>query len=96
MTGQNYAGVIPYTEFTSLAAKQVCLGGVKRATCTDFVLKRKLFSAFATTFCNLQRPNLLKGKFDSWVLKCTKSLFGSFSAMLQNKLHVFVALFTVP
>ena len=61
-----------------------------------FCFKKKTFFCFCNNFCNLQRPNLLKDKFDSWVLKCTKSLFGSFSAMLQNKLHVFVALFTVP
>ena len=30
-------GVTQYTRFTSLVAKQVCLGLVKRATCTDFV-----------------------------------------------------------
>ena len=39
LIGWNYAGVTPYTGYTSLCAKQVCLGPVKRATCTDFVAK---------------------------------------------------------
>lgn len=32
-------GVTPYTELTSLVAKQVSPGPVKRAICTDFVAK---------------------------------------------------------
>ena len=32
-------GVTPYTELTSLVAKQVSLRPVKRAICTDFVAK---------------------------------------------------------
>ena len=47
--GQSYARVMPYTGVTSLAAKQVCLGAVKRATCTDFVAKSK------STLCFLQQ-----------------------------------------
>ena len=32
-----FGRVMPYTEFISLAAKQVCLGPVKRVTWTGFV-----------------------------------------------------------
>ena len=39
--GQVYVAVTPYTGVSSLAAKQVCLGSVKRTTCTDFVAKLK-------------------------------------------------------
>lgn len=38
--GYKYAGVTSYTEFTSLAAKQVCLGPVKSATCFLFPTAR--------------------------------------------------------
>ena len=40
----------PCTGFTSLAAKQVCLGPVKRATCTDLLQKVELFSSFCKNF----------------------------------------------
>ena len=66
--------------------KIVCLGPVKRATCTDFVSKSRttlhfLQQLFAT--CN----NFLCCK--TWVVKRA-------TAMFQNKLHVFVSRFTVP
>ena len=32
LTGQNFAGVTPYTGITSIAAKRICLEPVKRAT----------------------------------------------------------------
>ena len=41
----NYVGVMPYTGVTSLVAKQVCLGPVKRATCIEFVVELKSFVA---------------------------------------------------
>ena len=40
----------PCTGFTSLAARQVCLGPVKRATCTDLLQKVELFSSFCKNF----------------------------------------------
>ena len=36
---------------TSLAVKQVRLGSVKRATCTDFVAKRRTTFDFLQQFC---------------------------------------------
>ena len=38
---KNYAGVALYLGVTSLAAKQVFLGPVKRAICTDFLVKSR-------------------------------------------------------
>ena len=42
LIGYNYPGVTAYTGVTSLAAKQVCPGPVKRASCTEFVKKVEL------------------------------------------------------
>ena len=39
--------------------EQVCLGPIKRATCTDFVAKVELLS----TFGNLQQLDLLQDRF---------------------------------
>ena len=39
LIGQDYAGVTSYARFTPLAAREVCLGSIKRATCADFVAK---------------------------------------------------------
>ena len=36
---------------TLLAAKKICLGPVKRATCADFVAKRITFSLHSATTC---------------------------------------------
>ena len=45
---------------------------------------------------NLQKPDLLQDRFESWVVKCTTSLkFRWFRKMLENSLHVVVARFTV-
>ena len=46
----NYPVVTPYTGVLSLASKQVCLGLVKIAKCTDFLAKKILFSAFSNNF----------------------------------------------
>ena len=50
--GQVYVAVTPYTGVSSLAAKQVCLGSVKRTTCTDFVANERveLLSNFSNNF----------------------------------------------
>ena len=49
-------GVTPYMRVTSLATKQVCLGPVKHATCTDFVLYKVeilfTFNLFASVLQN--------------------------------------------
>ena len=47
-------GVTPYMRVTSLSAKQVCLGPVKRATCTDFVLEKvEILSILSTGFASI-------------------------------------------
>ena len=77
---------------TSLAAKQVCLGPERNATCTDFVAKKKIFSLLtATTFRNLQQSVLLQNRFDSWVVKSATQLFNSYRSNAAKQ----VARFTV-
>ena len=86
---------MPYTGVTSLAANQVCLGPVKRATCTDFVAKSR------TNFYFRQQlfatcDNLICCKIVLNVGGKTQRRFSThFAAMLQNKLHIFDARFTV-
>ena len=72
-----------YTGITSLAANQVCLGPVKGATYTDFVAKSR------TNFYFLQQIVLNVGG------KMQHRLSTHFAAMMQNKLHIFCARFTV-
>ena len=56
---------MPYMGVTSLAAKQVCLGLVKHATCTDFLPQIKNYSLLsATNLCNLQQLDLLQDRFE--------------------------------
>ena len=74
---------MPYTGVTPLVAKQVCLGPVKRATYTDFVAKSR------TNFYFLQQIVLNVGG------KMQHRFSTHFTAMLQNKLHIFGARFTV-
>ena len=77
---------------TSLAAKQVRLGPVRHATCTDFVAKKKNFSLLtATTFRNLRQSVSLQNRFDSWVVKSATQLFNSYS----NNVGKQVARFTL-
>ena len=78
---------MPYTGVTSLAAKQVCLGLEKRATCTDFLTLYFLLQIFAT--CN----NLICCQTGLKVASWTRIRS---TATLQNKLLFFVARFTVP
>ena len=95
LLGWNYAGVIPYTGVTPLAAKQVCLGPVKRTTCTDSVPRS------ITTLHFLQQlfatcDNLIRCKIVLNVGGKTQHRFSThFEAMLQNKLHILGARFTV-
>ena len=66
---------------TSLAAKQVCLGLVKHATCTDFVAKKELS---ATNLCNLQQPDLLQDRFEcGWYINT--SLFNLFHTNVSKQ-----------
>ena len=53
--------------------KRSLLGPVKHEACRDANFNYSLLSA--TTFCNLQQPDLLQDRFDSWVVKCATSLF---------------------
>ena len=71
---------------------------MKRATCTDFVAKSgtKLYSPqerFRAT-CN-GTTRFVQDRFDSWVENVQHRYSTRFAAMLQNKLHVFAACFTV-
>lgn len=43
---QNNEGVMPYTEATSLSAKQFHLGPAKGATCTDFIVNSRTLLFF--------------------------------------------------
>ena len=51
LTGKNYAGVALYVKVTLLAAKQVCLGPVKRAQVVQiFLQKVEPLSTFGNNF----------------------------------------------
>ena len=69
---------------TSLVAKQVCLGPLKRATCTDFVAKSRtslyLLQQLSTTF---------QDRFDSWVVKRATSLLNSFCSKVSKQVSRF-------
>ena len=72
-------------DLTSLAAKQVCLRPVKRATCTDFFAKVTSSTLLsATTFCHLQQRDLLQDRFDSWVVKRATSVFNLFCSNVKQ------------
>ena len=85
-------------DFTSLVAKQVCLGSVKRETCTYF------FAEHRTSLLFLQKPfskryNLFcckKGLIHGLYLNAQHRYSTGLAAMFLNKLHVFVARLTVP
>ena len=77
LIGWNKAGVTPYTG----VAKQVCHGPLKRASCTNFVAKSRATLLSATTFQDLQQPDLLQDRLRSWVLKRSTSLLNSFSSL---------------
>ena len=63
---------------------------VKRTTCTDFFKKKKNHSLHsATTFRNLQQPDLLLDRFDSWVVKRATSLFSSFCSNGTKQVAAF-------
>ena len=83
----------------SLAATQVCFGPVKRATCTDFLQKVELHLYFQQELFPASN-NLIFCKTGMYVNGKKRNIaafFNSFAAMLQNKMHVFVAQeFTLP
>ena len=60
LIGLNYAGVTPYTGALSLAAKQVCLWPVNRASCTEFAAN----SSTTLYFRNLGQAYFLQDRFD--------------------------------
>ena len=65
---------------TSLAAKQVRLGPVRHATCTDFVAKKELFSNYCNNFSQPTATCFAENRFDSWVVKSATQLFNSYSS----------------
>ena len=70
----------------SLAAKQVCLGPVKLATCTDFIVKS------GTTLYFLHQPDLLLEKFKKFG-KRASSLFNSFCGNVAQQIALICCLF---
>ena len=80
LIGWNKAGVTPYTG----VAKQVCHGPLKRASCTNFVAKSRATLLSATTFQDLQQPDLLQDRLRSWVVKRSTSLLNSFSSSYRT------------
>ena len=76
LIGWNKAEVTPYTG----VAKQVCHGPFKRASCTNFGAKCRATLLAATTFKNLQQPDLLQDRLRSLVVKRSTSLLNSFSS----------------
>ena len=60
----------PYTRFKSLMPKQVSLGPLKRAICTEFLAESRFYSLFsATNFRNLQQSDWLQDRIDSWLIE---------------------------
>ena len=75
--------------------KTKLFGPVKRATCTDFVAKRRA-TPFFPSFRNLQQPDLLQDSLiRGWLMRNVAGCSTLFEAMLQKEMHVFVALFVV-
>ena len=73
-----------------LAAKQVCLWPVKRATCADFVGRNRTFLYI------LQQLDLSQDWLNPRVVKRPISLFNSFYSKVAKQVALFVARFTVP
>ena len=76
--------------FMSFVAKQVCFGPVKTRNMYRSVWKKYNYSLLsATTFRNLQQPDFLQDRFDSWLVKCAISLFNSFYSNAVNQVARF-------
>ena len=74
----------------SFVAKQVCFGSVKTRNMYRFCWKKYNYSLLsATTFRNLQQPDLFQDRFDSWLVKCAISLFNSFYSNVVNQVARF-------
>ena len=73
-------GVTPYRRIKSLAAKHVCLGPVKRATCTDFVLVKSR----NTRYFELVFASTLQNKLD--LDRQTNNSVNKFSSFSQRLL----------
>ena len=82
-----------YTGVASLAAKQVCLGPVKRTTCAHCCKTRSYCLLFARTFRNLKQTHLLQDRFDSWVVTCATSLFNLLCNSEAKQVPRFCCLF---
>ena len=73
---------------TSLVAKQVCLGPLKRATCTDFVTKSR------TSLYFLQQLSItFHDGFDAWVVKRATPLLNSFCSNIAKQVTCFFCSF---
>ena len=90
---KKYTGPTSYTGVASLAAKQVCLEPVKRATCAHCCKTRSYYLLFARPFRNLKQTHLLQDRFDSWVVTCATSLFTSLCNNEAKQVARFCCLF---
>ena len=69
---------------TSFVAKQVCIGPLKRATCTDFVTKSR------TSLYFLQQVSItFQDRFDAWVVKRATPLLNSFCSYIDCEQSLF-------
>ena len=68
-----------------LAAKQVCHGPVKRATCTGFVAK----SRSTLHFLQPAKTWFVQDRFASWVVKRTTSIINSFDSKVTKQVAHF-------
>ena len=73
---------------TSLVAKQVCLGPLKRATRTDFVTKSRTNLYFLQ-----QLSTTSQDRFDAWVIKRAISLLNSFCSNIVKQVTCFFCSF---
>ena len=91
LIGSNYAEVTPYTGVTSLAAQQVCLGPVKRASCTDFVPKSRttLYRHFLQQIFATCLTWVVARQVWTWLAKRATSLFNSFCGNVAKQVARF-------
>ena len=68
----------------TLVAKQVCIGPVKRTTCTDFVTKSRTNLYFLQ-----QLSTTFQDRFDAWVVKRATSLLNSFCSNIAKQVTCF-------
>ena len=87
LIGWNCAGFAPYMGITSLAVKQVRVGSVKRATCTDFVAKSRTTFDFRQHWFCATCDNLICCKTGLNVGGKTPKIVFSTRFAVKNKLH---------